>query len=260
MDLWLALFSDPQKEHFAPEFSLQGGSLKGMMNVADDIIPEDDEALSSKYGRAQMWLTNLVSSTTGVRTLNIDFGAEGYVRESGAYLPLSTRSTGLDRGLLMRHYTANFRVFGKNIQDSSLVLKVGQYNAVNSIVVRDSLSQSRKKSQSGMTYGGELQLYISRWLGLEGNYQVYGDKTHFSGENVQGTYYDAMAYLEISLLRFMAGYYDESWNFRYPEDNYLVKTHEKGTIIGLKVQIQPPFSLYLLEEEGRELQVGLSPV
>jgi hypothetical protein len=49
-----------------------------------------------------------------------------------------------------------------------------------------------------------------------------------------GRYMDGMVYIEVSLIRIMAGMYQENWNYKFSDKN--VNLLDKGNIFGLKLQ------------------------
>ena len=84
-----------------------------------------DGTYTGTAGKAQLWLTNLIASTVGVKTLNVDLGLEGYKRSASDAAATSTaaagaQSTTLDSGQQLQtiYYTADLRIFGRNIQDT----------------------------------------------------------------------------------------------------------------------------------------------
>jgi hypothetical protein len=253
MDLWLAIFSNPKKDKFTPEVNLSYGVTKGAMifrNPNQNLI--EASAQTGNQGRAQIWLTNLVSGTTGVRTLNIDFGLEGFLRNSGEFAPeiraqaneeeakakgvsLLAVEDGGARELSTNYYTGNLRIFGKNIQDTSLSIKLGKYSSVNNIG-DPGVFRANEKQFSGLVAGADLTLYLSKWLGLEGNYLSFGDAKSTSGNTRQkGSYHDYSAFIEISLLRVMIGQYQETWSLSFGENQQNQTMEEKGLTLGSKI-------------------------
>ncbi len=204
MDLWLAMMNDPAKSKFRPEFSASYYSFRGTLeNTVEDSIT----ASTGTSGRAELWLTNLISGTIGIRTLNIDLGVEGFGRKM------------VSLGDTRTSYAGSLRLFGKNIQDSSLTLKYGVYQ---------SNYDDQPEIARGRVLGGSLQLYILRSLGAEGTYYGFVEKDKpVSTKNMGGTYYEYFGFIEVSLLRLMVGAYQESW---------LDLTSEKGTLAGVKLQ------------------------
>lgn len=242
MDVWLAMFSSPQESKtFRPELSLFYGVTKGkaLDGVSD---PGADRSADGQIGRAQLWLTNIVSSTFGIRTLNIDFGvgAQGG-RTQGAMtlLPIQDSESVNDPGQGPRRwnllntseervFTGNLRLFGKNIQDSSLVFQYGNSWVDLPKGIDNSTVRFRQDAMAV-----ELQLYLFRWLGLEGQYLVHkpsktGDQ-RFSGS--LATY---GPYIEISLLRIYGGAYQRHWEGKDSDTPWSLK--ESGTFFGLKLQ------------------------
>lgn len=243
MDLWLAMFSDPKKDRFQPELMLSYGMTRGKYEYTTEGGQVEGGTLPGTSGRAQLWLTNLVSSTVGLRMLNIDLGGEAYRRQSGDFssttvagaTAATTATVPLEgtRQLTNEYYTGNLRIFGRNIQDSSLVLKYGKYTSANTIL--DSIAESEAKTTKGTVAGAELQLYLFRWLGAEGNYLAYGDASSAKGsETLSGSYYDYLGYVEISLLRIYGGVYQEQW--KVTRQDQTIETTETGTIGGVKLQ------------------------
>lgn len=238
MDVWLAMFSDPKKDQFRPELNLVYGQTRGLLKYAG-ATPDDREAAEIKamQAKGQVWFTNLFTGSTGVRMLNIDFGLEGFTRQTGNYEPESDFEYDYARRISTRYYAAAFRIFGKNIQDSSLALKVGQYDSVNTLaIVATDASQNAHIARSGVVSGAELQLYLFRWLGVEGNYMKFNQSKGISNDDqISGAYYDYLAYVEVSLFRFMGGYYGENW--QYTSKNGNTATQENGLYTGVKLQI-----------------------
>lgn len=259
MDLWLAMFSDPKKDRFRPELNLSYGVMRGELTQKAANSTSTAVSSSGAQGRAQLWLTNLISGTAGIRTLNIDFGIEGYgrsltastseasaqaatdVSDPGATATTSAASTQTTASVAsqLRHSygAAALRLFGNHIQDSSLVVKYGQYQ---SETVPDGLSSDANASTlvsnkiKGVVAGADLQIYVLRFLGLSGSYLSYGDASGASGSLGQnGSYADAMGFVEVSLLRLEAGRYQESWQ-RGTGDAAL-ESHESGMLAGAKL-------------------------
>src|SRR5690606_22469415 len=85
MDVWLAMFSQPKKDSFHPELNLEYGKTQGVLALreGDGDAGESDTAGSEMRGT--LWLTNLITASTGLRTLNVDLGIEGFAKDSGAY-------------------------------------------------------------------------------------------------------------------------------------------------------------------------------
>lgn len=250
MDLWLAMFSDPKKDHFRPELNLVYGMTRGDLRLTDAAGLDERASTSGAQGRAQLWLTNILTGTVGVRALNIDFGIEGFARSMGDLEPAQAQqvaqgatatpaegsSEGASSSRLLRHSygAANLRIFGKSIQDSSLILKYGQYTSRNSVPTWAEADAGRGDIK-GAVAGAEAQFYLFKWLGFEGNYLAYGDASGPSGsELVSGSYADYTGFVEISLLRLMVGQYREDWAF--DNGGNPTQSVEQGTLAGAKLQ------------------------
>lgn len=244
MDLWLAMFSDPKKDRFQPELNLEYGVTRGDLTLTDASGTAQEAAVGGAQGRAQLWLTNLISGTVGIRTLNVDLGVEGFQRTTGGFAPPIAATDGgaspgastdaaSPRALKHTYYAGALRLFGRNIQDSSLVVKYGEYRSDN--LIPQWSDEDKDAHRRGVMAGAELQLYLLKWLGAEGNYTAYGDSKKAAGtDEVRGSYYDYMGFIEISLLRIMVGRYQEDWSFANLGNG--VKVSETGSIAGVKLQ------------------------
>ena len=236
MDLWLAMFSDPAKDRFRPELMLAGWVSRGQYRLATGNAPSG--TLAGKAGRAQLWLTNLISATLGVRSLNVDFGLEGFRRQTGDLVTAAAMATQTTRSISREAYCAAFRLFGRNIQDSSLVLKGGRYTHTDGIA-----DQELKLSSTPITgswAGAELQLYLLRALGIEATLTQFGDGSSPLGSASQsGSTYEYGLFIEVSLLRLMVGAYGEDFS-RLPAGAAVgsapSKSHESGYQGGVKLQ------------------------
>lgn len=236
MDVWLAMFSDP-KDRFRPELNLIYGQRQGEFSTNQGDHKADSNA---SVLRGQLWLTNLVSSTFGVRALNIDFGLEAGMRsqtKSDVQAPIPANNPNgisfADHHPNLRHVTANFRIFGKSIQDSSLVLKYGQYR--HDDFYSFLTNTTGLDDWEGLVAGAELSLYIFNWLGVEGSYFSFGNGDRAMGaKDTSGTYSEALAFIEVSLFRFMFGRYAEEWTVEAQGRD--LATKDEGLMAGLKVQ------------------------
>ena len=229
MDVWLAMFSKPESK-FEPELFVGYQFKKGAFRFAASPQPSATSFdTQGEQGKVQLWLTNLISSSTGIRTLNVDFGVEG-VSNSTAKVTGRLPAGGLSPGRrLTTQATADFRLFGKNIQDSYFVLKCGSYTTRD----QESPAKLPVKSASGTVAGSELGLYVFKWLGIGGSYFVYGTDSSLSPAHTRGSYFDYQAFLEISVLRLMAGHYQE--NFTATENGSDIKTVDAGQIFGVQL-------------------------
>ena len=216
MDVWLKLFG-PEKDAktFSPEFDLFYG-------VKEGTVTENQESLSvnTKMARGQLWLKNLVSSTTGVRILNIDLGLDGEVQRqdqvgvTDSETPLRWDQSG----------AVAFRIFGRSVQDSMLTVKLGQYR-------RDWQRQEGEMSYSGMFAEAEMSLYLSHWIGFAARYKNYKayqvDSPWKDDQAIKQTY---MGFIEIALLRAIYGVYQETWM-----DGGNEQVNEQGVLSGVSI-------------------------
>lgn len=235
MDVWLAMFSEPKKDIFRPELNLVYGSGAGAITSTGDVALEQTE-LRSQFMKGQVWLTNFVTASTGLRLLNIDFGIEGYQRSTAEpeFVNIDVGENKFERKNQVQYYAADLRLFGKSIQDSSLVLKFGGYETANKIPFADSTEYPGRFT--GRLAGGELQLYLLRSLGAEGNYISYmPSQSVLAEDKFQGSYFDYQGFVEVSLLRIIAGRYSETWRCECAQGSF--ETVEQGMFAGVKVQI-----------------------
>jgi hypothetical protein len=248
MDVWMAMFSNPAKDKFRPELNISYLLTQSSVHKTSEDGTSLFEGTSEGYtGKAQFWATNLVSSTLGVRTLNIDFGVEGGEHNTGKAISIANQAAVIntnsrEQSARTTWYTANLRLFGKSIQDSSLVVKYGMMSTKNHLQLSedDALSSSTAKpaaaSASGAMAGAELQLYLMSWLGGEATYHQYMPvHVAYSSHTLAGTYAEASGFIEVSLLRLMVGRYEERWQADWTSDR--VNTREHGYIAGVKVSI-----------------------
>lgn len=208
MDVWLAMFSKPDEQRFAPELVFEYTSLKGDLYLqprdqeTERIDLEDPVGLQ---GRAQFWLTNLVSSSTGVKTLNIDLGVEGgsyrlMVPDVESYSPDLVGEAPWNalnyQPFVTNWWAANFRIFGSNIQDSSLILKYGGYRTSPFAYTNE------EDSFGGALAGAETYLYLLSWLGAELDYLRFGNAKGAAGSAERSaTMLSYGGFIEIYMLR-----------------------------------------------------------
>ena len=251
MDVYLAMFSSPEKEKFRPELSVFYGRKQSVSSLGDlsSFEPNTNIDLtalekSGEFGRAQLWLSNIINQTFGFRTLNIDLGFETYLEKQTANLyslNLSSNnntialdpSNALDYTYHHRYNTANLRIFGKTIQDSSMILKYGEYQN-DSTIPAAYLEQETKKKFKGNVVGFDMNLYLLSWFGMEGSYLQWGqDKS--SNLTAEGMHYDYGLYIEISLFRFIGGAFTDKWIYENKNTGNKQEETSVGTFGGLKV-------------------------
>lgn len=252
MDVWLAMFSKPKQKVFAPELNVSILATKSVMQRKVDAAITDDGVGEGKSVKAQVWLTNLVSSHVGFRMLNIDLGFEAGVHDSGVLVQKAVPEAAValvdavaadpaqTPSARTNWYTFNARLFGKHTQDTSLVLKYGLMQTKNSLHLSsaaagtDSSNNAGSETASGSAAGAELQLYLTRNLGLEGGaHQYRATSVAFADHTLKGTYGEGLAFIEIGILRVQGGVYEERWSGKWSD--FRTSTIERGYLGGLKI-------------------------
>ena len=240
MDLWLAMFSNPDKDQFRPELNLAYSMTRGKMTSTLGENTEEVDEISGTQAAAQLWLTNLVSASTGLRTLNIDLGVEGRLHSTDSFVPSDEALVVTDSATTFgnRITPGNLRIFGGNVQDTSLIFKYGRYEMNNGISAYR--TDSPELVKNGLTAGGEMILYLFGGLGAEARYSVFGSDENYRGdESIKGSYLDYQGFLEISLLRLTFGRFTESWEGSSPvegsETPNTIKSTYDGYVAGLKI-------------------------
>lgn len=245
MDVWLAMFSDPQKDKFHPELLVSGFVTSGKIRYEATNGESESADIQGRAYLGQLWLTNFISSSLGVRSLNIDFGIEGFGRQvdrfSSTLFTNADGTTGVtpegSRSLSLTAYSADLRMFGRNIQDSSLVLKGGRYTAINTVIDPVNLAAT-KTSLTGTMAGVDLQIYLLKVIGAEGGYMSFGPSGTRDGPTgsgvTRGAYYHYEGFIEVSVIRLIAGSYVETWDL--VRQGQRVKSDEKGYVAGVKLQ------------------------
>jgi hypothetical protein len=238
MDVWLAMFSDPKKDKFAPELNLQYGQSHGLSlfkygDAADfkgSTWATSETEHKKEQGRLQFWFTNLVSQATGLRTLDIDLGIEAgftnrFMMEQETLAPaaLTAITTATDKIQLSG---VNLRIFGSNVQDSFLVGKIGKFNRSSGFI------DTPFASTSGTYYGGEMALYFLRFLGAEGQYLSFKPEVR-ENTTAKASNVDYGAFLEIYNVRFIYGMYDHVWS--QEDQGTRLDSRERGSTLTLRL-------------------------
>lgn len=212
---WFFL-TPPKRDSVQPELNLAYGIQVGSFNLdaanvdlEGSILPGEtnSEAVTVK---AELWLGNIVTATTGLRTLNIDMGIEGRARRlSLASYSLLGRENA-ERSSELSRIGMMFRLFGKHIQDSSLTIKGGQYELRTN--THDSIYISKDRL-IGKYISAELLLYVFKFLGFQSDYSQYLE-TRQSDERTQydGRHLNYGGFFELSVLRISYGFYQEYWD------------------------------------------------
>lgn len=230
MDVWLAMFSKPEHDVFSPELRLTYGQSRLESTFSGFTVTGGAGALkpsvNTTFGRAQLWLTNLFSGTVGIRMLNIDLGFEGEWRKSKFDMPNATvqfssnASQSISAGSRSSYLgtkSLNLRIFGDSIQDSSFVLRIGQYNATTDS--SQLLPNGKTCAFRGTAYGGDLQLYINHWLGLDASYTLL-ENVKDEGISFKGHMFQYGIFVEISLLSFGGGVFEKQMQLLSGADGF----------------------------------------
>lgn len=222
MDVWLAMVTDANKAKFRPELSFEYQNLHGTHTVE-----RSDQSSSAQAFGTKIWLTNLVSGTTGVRTLNIDLGGEFRHKEG-----ISKNNSSHVSSKKIQYATGSLRLIGKSSQDSSLTLKYGRFSAENPLLTSSPQSETKRV---GPVAGADLQLYITHFLGAEGTYTRFGTgsslKQDLPFEGWESCY---SGFVEISVLRLGFGMFDEKFSHR-SESGITDVSREQGYVASLKL-------------------------
>lgn len=202
MDVWLAMFSTPQKDQFKPELHLRYAFLNLAHTWTNKDIDFSIPKTTYQNANAKLYLTNLVSASTGLRTLNIDFGFTGEIEK------YADKSEG---------FGGTFRFFGKNNQDTSIeagVLYVKREKRVPSDFNTVFDRAGEKATFEQLLVRGELQVYFLNFLGVTGFYDHYPTiAKSLSGPplNIKSRSYGGEVFLEVSLLRLSFGYLQDDY-------------------------------------------------
>lgn len=253
MDLWLAMFSEPKTAKFRPELSLSYFKNQSALSYS----PQN--RLEGNASRAQIWLTNLISSQVGVRMLNVDFGGEfqreehtfrGQLLGGAVSRALSASQTsGLENNVSpttttfgnqhsrLQSFMGNLRLFGKHIQDSSLIVKYGEFRYQGFDPTGINLLES--VTHRGPLFGAELSLYISSWFGLAGQVQTLGEEPTGSRQGLlQGSVGEAQAFIEISVLRLVGGSFLRQWTLSDQQDkSQTSQSKQAGVFSGVQINL-----------------------
>ena len=248
MDVWLTMFSDTNKDKFRPELNASFLATRSTMQRKIDGAITENGTSQGNTMKAQVWMTNLVSSKVGIRTLNIDLGFEAGGRDSGLLSPKNAATSSTVAASIpadlpsakSNWYTMDVRLFGKNVQDSSLVLKYGLMQTKNSFQLSNSTlaptlsKESDSVTASGSTAGAELQLYITKWLGVEGTaHKYHATAVAYGNHSLEGTYGEELGFIEIGILRLQGGIYEERWSATWSAEK--TSTLERGYVAGIKL-------------------------
>lgn len=227
MDAWLVMVSDT-KSKFRPELNVEYQVKKGELKQTPDALGESTTSTSQgDQVRGQLWLTNLISGTTGIRTLNIDLGVSGMYEELKKSSFLETRTPMKSS----KFAAGSFRIFGKSTQDSTLTLSYGRHQTENNLLSED----YQTNLHAGVMAAGAVQIYVTNYLGAEANYLRLGTNSSLSSNASYSAYaYDYSGFIEISLVRLQFGAYVESQK-QIAADGTAYKFSDSGYFAGVKM-------------------------
>ena len=233
MDVWLAMFS-PKQPEFTPELNLNYGRV--ISNYSSENY-EARQSAETKYG-ASMWLTNIVSASTGIRTLNIDLGfsTKTTVGEKPFnFMPKEGKnvsSLDLEFKPATSEVGVDFRVLGSHSQDTSLVYTYARQISKAQPGYDDSFELGLV-DYVGASHSLLLKVYLFSWLGLEASLLKLDAKSSNLLQEVElkqeVIHYGA--FLEVSLIRFEYSVYDSS--VTYGDKKIL----NRGYLTGVALQI-----------------------
>jgi len=234
MDVWLAMFSNPNQDRFRPELGLE-------MQQGQSAAKSDDTAGAKKWsgGKASMYLTNLFSGTVGWRMLNVDIGIEGSTRMNRVGTTTATLMAFNQDGNseYSNRYGLNIRILGKSIQDSMLVGKYGVFKErVTDTFVDDAENPS---IEPGRYFGAELQLYLIGALGVNGEWLQY-EGTGVASKSVSygGIRVEYGAFVDVSVLRLFVSQYEDQRARKIDADEQLnSSSKDNGYMGGIRLQI-----------------------
>lgn len=234
MDVWLAMFSTP-KPTFSPELNL----YHRMISTSFDSTEYEALLKGGTESGAEIWLTNLVSASTGLRTLNIDLGFSAASKKYDSPFNLDLKQSSLAPSLAasfspeVSRTEVNLRILGSHSQDTSLVFGFGKEIGKSDVGV-NSTQAIAASDYDAFSKMARLKIYLTSWLGLEGEFrESYGDIEDNADRirmNKQTTSYGG--FLEVSLLRFDYFIFEETRTY---DGSELFNT--TGFATGVKLQL-----------------------
>lgn len=184
MDLWLAVFSNPTIDKFRPEFRLDYGMKFNSLNKESIGVVGNSSnkySLVSEEIKATFFLTNLVTSTFKTNLLNIDIGIEGIIinsRNEPKFSKIFSKGSSQNINPFSIEESRQgvlFRILGKHIQDTSLVLKVGQVQ--QNMKWTQNFPDSLDSNHSGTYNEIDGKIYFASFFGVFGSKRLDKIKT-----------------------------------------------------------------------------------
>ena len=237
MDVWLAMFSNPTADKFSPEVQFSYTGLQVRPKLSKGELSLGEYKVTSELGTLDLWMTNLFTGVTGLHLLNIDLGVLAALRGANKYQSPVNQVQGAAQAskFARSHYGLALRVFGKNVQDSSLSLSYGDYEWVPRSWLRGDESVF-DGALNGQQVSVGLRLYLTKVIGIEANGTRYLEAT--SGSNSwRGQSLSYAAFVEVSLLKVFFGSSAEQWRLRQGSDSLIYDIDEKGYYTGLAMSL-----------------------
>lgn len=223
MDVWLAMFSSPQKSEFKPEFQVSYSLFGGQGDTYSSSGNGVETLVRGRRIEGQLWLTNLFSGVFGMRTLNIDLGLfagdrrrlietnNDHSSDQTAITEAISQSSWRVGSLSDQYYSmatlygGSLRLFGKHIQDTSLVGKYGVADITSRTHLLAAPAGDASVNMNGRMWGAELRIYLFKYLGLQGTYEQIDAKT--DGLALTDHFYLGQVFVDVSLFRLGFGYF-----------------------------------------------------
>lgn len=118
----------------------------------------------------------------------------------------------------------NLRLLGNSLQNTSLTLHYGQLTReLSGLTLKPQFAQAT------------LQIYISKYFGLEGKYRHYLPFDDISVGEVTGTNTEAGIFIDFKALRIFGSWYDESFQNKIPAGIETDFSRRTGIKSGIKI-------------------------
>lgn len=238
MDVWLAMYSSPEKAKFRPELKL-AYTLNRCAQTLDAAGAKTAVAHQQMNRRlkGQLFLTNLITSTLRAKLLNIDIGFE---MTSDASHPVAGTAkvfprTSLEPGFSIEklysydatRQAVNVRLLGSHIQDSSLMVKYGTIHEKVS-----GPASAEVSARKGSYYELESMIYLTSWFAIHGSWQK--DEAKVKAEPlIHSQRRELGATIDIGLIGITGGIFDFSRQKDF--DAEAATAPIKGQFVGIAV-------------------------
>lgn len=215
MDIWLAMVSNPAKDPFSVELGLHYNHRQ-LDNKLGNGSQSTDSTVIAREAQVSLMLDNLVSQSTGMRTLNIDFGLGAFAEKR-------------DREVF--GYGAIFRLFGDTNQDTALDFHIYYHHQSIDYVYGNTRLTGKLE---GILLRTRFQFYLLSALGLHAVYDHYPTSARAYTEpmiTMGGYRYEYGAFIEIAVIRITLTTGRET--FRYQSDErFITQSSRDFSLIG----------------------------